>query len=329
MSFNPFAQFTTGPANNAFNNLSQYINQGVNTATPYYNRGIESLQQYGGNALAPLQQNFATANTGTQGLLDLLGLGPGGTQGALKTLEGTPGFQFAKDQGNKSILAQRAATGGTGSGNEAIDLAKFNQGLAGSTYQNAVSNELPFLNLASNTGGQIANTNLGIGGGVQQGFNNLGNLNYGANATIGQGAVANALAQYGASTNQFNALAGLGGGLAGSGLFSGLGSGLMSLFTGSDVKLKEDIEPVGALASGETVYRYRYKGDPRTQIGLIAQEVEGSTPDAVVEFLPDLRAVDYHRATERAAKILEFTRERHEPPPTLRPYAAELLELAA
>ena len=39
--------------------------------------------------------------------------------------------------------------------------------------------------------------------------------------------------------------------------------------------------PVGALNDGQTVYSYRYKGDPRTQIGLLAQEVERLHPDAV------------------------------------------------
>ncbi len=97
----------------------------------------------------------------------------------------------------------------------------------------------------------------------------------------------------------------------------------------SDCRVKEDIEPVGALASGETVFRYRYAGDPRHQIGLIAQEVEDTTPEAVFDAIGDLKGVDYRRATERAAKILEFTRERYEPPPTARPYAQELMEIAA
>jgi hypothetical protein len=71
-----------------------------------------------------------------------------------------------------------------------------------------------------------------------------------------------------------------------------------SLF--SDERLKENVEPVGELNDGQTIYRYNYKGDPRTQIGLIAQEVEQSHPEAVGES-QGYRTVDYGRATDEAA----------------------------
>lgn len=71
-----------------------------------------------------------------------------------------------------------------------------------------------------------------------------------------------------------------------------------SLF--SDERLKENIEPVGELNDGQTIYRYNYKGDPRTQIGLIAQDVEQSHPEAVGES-QGYRTVDYGRATDDAA----------------------------
>lgn len=310
-----FDAFSTGPADAARNTIQGAVQQGFNLATPQYQTGIGQLQQYGGQALAPLQQNLATANTGTQGLLNLLGLGgAAGSQGALQALQATPGYQFQLQQGNNAITAQNAATGGTGSGNEALALAKFNQGLAGTTYQNAVQNLQPFVNLAQNTAGQAATTNLGIGGGLNSAYQNLGNMYYGGTLTGGQAGAAADLARYQASANQLGALGGLAGGLLG--------------FV-SDIKVKEDIAPVGTLADGQTIYRYRYAGDPRHQIGLLAQEVEGSTPEAVFDAAPDLKGVDYRRATERAAKILEFSRARYEPPPTHRPFAAELMEFAA
>ena len=71
-----------------------------------------------------------------------------------------------------------------------------------------------------------------------------------------------------------------------------------SLF--SDERLKENVEPVGELNDGQTIYRYNYKGDPRTQIGLIAQDVERSHPEAVGES-EGYRTVDYGRATDDAA----------------------------
>lgn len=70
----------------------------------------------------------------------------------------------------------------------------------------------------------------------------------------------------------------------------------------SDIRLKEDIARVGALADGTPVYRYRYIGSPHFEIGLIAQDIEKRTPEAVSE-VHGFKAVDYHKATARAAEM--------------------------
>jgi hypothetical protein len=77
--------------------------------------------------------------------------------------------------------------------------------------------------------------------------------------------------------------------------------GLRTVGLFSDERLKQDVEPVGALNDGQTVYRYRYRGDPRTRIGLLAQEVERVRPGAVARHPSGYRMVDYGRATARAA----------------------------
>jgi len=69
----------------------------------------------------------------------------------------------------------------------------------------------------------------------------------------------------------------------------------------SDERLKENIHPVGETFDGQTIYRYNYKGEPGTQIGLIAQEVERHHPDAVGR-AQGFKTVDYDRATEDAAR---------------------------
>ena len=69
----------------------------------------------------------------------------------------------------------------------------------------------------------------------------------------------------------------------------------------SDERLKENIHPVGETFDGQTIYRYNYKGEPGTQIGLIAQEVEQHHPDAVGR-AQGFKTVDYDRATNDAAK---------------------------
>lgn len=96
--------------------------------------------------------------------------------------------------------------------------------------------------------------------------------------------------------------AGLGGtsNTKGSSSSSGFGISL------SDERMKEDIAPVGEMADGQTVYRYKYKGDPdeRIHIGLMAQEVEDEHPDAVVDLGGGLKGVDYEKATRSAVAAM-------------------------
>lgn len=80
------------------------------------------------------------------------------------------------------------------------------------------------------------------------------------------------------------------------GLMSGLGA-LGGLF--SDERVKDDIDPVGKTDDGQTIYRYRYKGDPTFHMGLLAQEVEKRHPEAVGE-VGGIKTVNYQAATEGA-----------------------------
>jgi hypothetical protein len=71
----------------------------------------------------------------------------------------------------------------------------------------------------------------------------------------------------------------------------------------SDARMKENIEAVGQLNDGQTIYRYNFKGDPKTQIGLLAQEVEEVNPNAVGE-VGGFKTVDYKGATDEAASSM-------------------------
>lgn len=74
----------------------------------------------------------------------------------------------------------------------------------------------------------------------------------------------------------------------------------------SDRRMKEDIRPVGKTFDGQTVYSYRYKGEPGVQMGLIAQEVERHHPDAVAHDHRGMKMVNYDRATSDAAERGRF-----------------------
>jgi hypothetical protein len=60
----------------------------------------------------------------------------------------------------------------------------------------------------------------------------------------------------------------------------------------SDRRLKTDIKKVGKTDSGLSVYTYKYKGENKTHMGVMAQEVEEVFPEAVTE-IDGYKAVYY------------------------------------
>jgi hypothetical protein len=81
------------------------------------------------------------------------------------------------------------------------------------------------------------------------------------------------------------------------GLFGLLSGGIGLL---SDIRAKTDIQVVGTLDNGLSVYLYRYIGSPEYHIGLMAQEVEEIRPEAVTTGADGLKRVRYEIATEAA-----------------------------
>ena len=66
----------------------------------------------------------------------------------------------------------------------------------------------------------------------------------------------------------------------------------------SDERLKENIKPVGKLDNGLTVYAYNFIGSPKTEIGLIAQEVQKVKPEAVHKHVSGFLKVQYKEAVK-------------------------------
>jgi muramidase (phage lysozyme) len=73
----------------------------------------------------------------------------------------------------------------------------------------------------------------------------------------------------------------------------------------SDRRLKENVKKIGETFDGQAIYRYNLKGEPRTQIGLMAQEVEKDNPRAV-GLSQGYKTLDYKKATDDAAKRGHF-----------------------
>lgn len=67
----------------------------------------------------------------------------------------------------------------------------------------------------------------------------------------------------------------------------------------SDKRLKHDIKKIGKTNDGLPIYSFKYNGDDRTQIGLMAQDVEKKHPEAV-GLAGGYKTVDYAKATAGA-----------------------------
>ena len=206
-----FDFFSAAPAQNAAQAQIAGINQGYGQLSNLYGMGNQTLASNYGQGLAPVQQNVGTANQGTQQLLALLGLGPGGSQGQQAALAATPGYQFQLDQGAQNVLRNQAATGQTNSGATDLALQQQGQGLANTTYNQAVQNLQPFLGYGTQAAGQQLAGFGALGQGINQNVTTQGNAAYGAQTGIGNANANAALAPYQASGNLWNLFGNLAG----------------------------------------------------------------------------------------------------------------------
>ena len=285
-----FGQGTTTAQNQAALAQQQYA-QGANTAAQQaaigqqlYGQGMGAAQQQA--ALG--QQQFGQANVTGQNVAAL------GQQQF--------GQGLAAGQAQQSLGQQQYAQGAnTAAQQAALGQQQFGQGLNAAQQQAAIGQQL--YGQGANTSNALAALGLGAQNAALQG----------AQAQIGAGTLQQQTqqAQNQALYNQFlqaqslpyqqlaqqAAIAEGTGALSGSTTFGLAPGGFFS-----DERLKEDIEPVGKTFDGQTVYKYRYKGDSKdkTQIGLIAQDVEHKHPSAV-GLAGGYKTVDYDKATHAAA----------------------------
>jgi len=82
-----------------------------------------------------------------------------------------------------------------------------------------------------------------------------------------------------------------------------LGSTLAGGWMMSDKRAKTDIEKIGETPiKGVNAYKYRYKGSPLMQMGVMAQEVEKKIPGAVKMGGDGFKRVNYSRVAESMGK---------------------------
>lgn len=84
---------------------------------------------------------------------------------------------------------------------------------------------------------------------------------------------------------------------------AGLGLSAASMF--SDSRIKKNKRKIGKTFDGQPIYSFTYGDSPQTHIGLMAQDVERSHPEAVGD-VDGVKTVDYEMATDDAARRRGF-----------------------
>jgi hypothetical protein len=272
--------------------------------------GIEE-QRRQFDAIQKLLAPYVTAGTGAltsqQDLAGLNGAGP--QQAAIAALQASPAFTSAKQQGEDSILAHAAATGGLRGGNVQAALGQFSPQLLSSMINDQYTKlgglTSTGLGAATMTGNAGLNTSNQVAGLLQQ-----------AGAAQAGGALAQGRAWSGA-------LGGLG---QAAGLYFGAGGNPFTTpnaagaysnpaapttFEGinphdvptpgrvggdfSDARLKENIVPIGMTRRGNRLYRWEWKATGLPGAGVIAQEVEHIPGAVSVDPATGFKRVRYER----------------------------------
>lgn len=179
----------------------------VNALTPQYQKAED---RYATNYYDP----YTSAGTDALGMYqNALGLnGAQGNQTAQNAFKVGPGYQFAMDQGIQALDRSAAGRGMYGSGNNAMELTQFGQGLANQEYGNWL-NSLAGLGNAGLTSaagqtqrqGQLAGIDTGLGNAIGSIYSGLGKN---AGNAISEGMIADAASNAAGGANFFSALLG-------------------------------------------------------------------------------------------------------------------------
>ena len=272
-----------------------------------YQQALQTAQQQQGVGLGAAQANRAAIQQAGQQLAGL------GQQGYSQQLGGAQQLGALGQQGYAQQLGAAQQMQGLGQGlyGQALGVGQAVQGLGQQQYAQGAQTAQQLAAL-----GQQGYT---MGAGTAQ---QLAGLGTGAQSAALQGAQAQlAAGQIGQQTQQaqdtaqyqqflqergypfqvaqFLANIAMGTGALSGSTTSGTQTSPGGFF--SDKRLKNDVKEIGETHDGQPIYSYKYNGDDRTQIGLMAQDVEKKHPDAV-GLMGGYKTVDYKKATEGAER---------------------------
>lgn len=247
------------------------------------------------SAMADVQSGFSGAAEQQRRGLARMGVNP--NSGRSMAMGNAMGFEQAKAMANAANKTRMAADqvglsskmsmyggmkGLAGLGNASAGLAMGAMGTGNASGQGMLGANSAYLN-ANNA--NFAGAQSGMASGIQ---------GLGSYTSLGQKA-----AEMNNANDPFGTILGAAAGMGSAYLTGGLstmGSAAGKSGTGifSDRRLKTDIEAIGKLDNGLTVYRYRYKAGGPMLLGVMADEVAVLKPEAYIpNVVGDFAAVDY------------------------------------
>jgi len=253
-------------------------------------------QQYGYNPIMTQSDSidYDALNTAVEEQLTAQSQTPEGFGSLLERFdldkfEEDPGYQFRQEEANKALerglSAQGVTLGGGGVGEVNPQVARamqeLNQNLASQEYGNAYNrynaDQGNIFNRLMGVSGMGQGTSAQLANAGQQYATNTSNLNTGlAQAQLQAQTAANA------QPSMFDTL-----------LNAGTQLGSAYLLAGSDRRIKENIKELPK-ENNHKMYEFSYKGNPKKYIGVMAQDILKTNPEAVVDINGVLH-VDYGR----------------------------------
>ena len=151
------------------------IGAGVNTGRADLGAGINYFNNYTGQGNAAL--NLMGAQSGAQG--------QAAQQAAFNNYNMSPEQQYLREQGERSVLRNAAATGGLGGGNVQQELQRQAMGLAQQDFANQYNRLGGLSDLGMQGSAAQAGLQSELGNMSYQGGNALGNMSYGGGQALG------------------------------------------------------------------------------------------------------------------------------------------------
>lgn len=254
--------FSIGSIVDSFTGGSQVAKaaqQGSDAQVAYGNKAIDFQKESRDQARADLQPYSKVGADTLPGLASLVN-----DPNAQKSfIEDNPFFKALSDQATNTLFSNQAARGKVGSGGTAAALQNSLLLLGTDLLNQNITQKQNLVNAGQNAAA-------GQGAITQNASNAISDTYLGQGNSIAAGKIAGA-----------NAIQSGRQGLLGAGMQAG-GTAL-GMIAACDRRLKTDIEEVGRLNNGLPLYKFRYKGNDKIHINVMAQDVEKVKPEAIIE----------------------------------------------